>query len=128
MSDEDAPGDAGYDEFVAAVEEGEGYYFECPDGHGSLPPRRVCPHCGTTELIEVTLPDTGTIETYTETAVPTPSFSEDAPYILAIAAFGPVKITGQVRDADTIEIGEEVSIDVVERKTTDDPLLVFRPA
>lgn len=127
MSDDDQPGNAGYDEFVAAAKAGEGYYFECPNGHGSLPPRRVCPHCGSTELIEVTLPDTGEIETYTETAVPTPSFSDDAPYVLAIAAFGPVRITAQFQGSADVEIGDTVTLDVTERKTTDDPLLVFEP-
>lgn len=127
MSDNEAPGDAGYDEFVAAVDDGEGYYFECPNGHTSLPPRRVCPHCGSTELIDVTLPDTGEIRTYTRTAVATPAFADDAPYTLAIASFGPVEVTAQLRGADEISIGDEVSLGVDERTTTGDPLLVFDP-
>lgn len=128
MSDNEQPGDAGYDEFIAAVAEDEGYYYECPNGHGSLPPRRVCPHCGSTELIEVTLPETGEIETYTETAVPTPSFSDDAPYVVAIASFGPVRVTAQYNGVDEVAVGDTVSLGVTQRETTGDPLLVFEPA
>lgn len=118
-------GDAGYDELLAAIRDGEGYYLECPEGHGSLPPRQVCPHCGSAELTEQPLPETGTVETYTKTHVPTPAFEDDAPYVLAIASFGPVRLTGQFQG--DVEIGATVEADVIDRKTTGEPLLVFRP-
>lgn len=119
-------GDRGYDELIAAIRDGDGYYLECPDGHGSLPPRRVCPTCGATELVEKPLPETGTVETFTETHVATPEFGDDAPYLVAIVDFGPVSITGQLRTDDST-VGQTVGIDVAERKTTGDPLLVFDP-
>ncbi|GAB3679490.1 Zn-ribbon domain-containing OB-fold protein [Salinarchaeum chitinilyticum] len=126
---EDAAGEEGYDEWLAALAEGEGYYLVCPNDHGSLPPRRRCPHCSSGELTERTLPETGTIETFTETQVPIPSFSEDAPYVVAIVDFGDVRVTGQLRGIDPAEVavGATVSPDVVERETTGEPLIVFRP-
>ena len=56
------PGDAGFDEWLAAIDDGEGYYLESPSGEGSLPPRRICPHSGSTDLEEEPLPEAGEIE------------------------------------------------------------------
>jgi hypothetical protein len=122
--------DTGYDEWMAAIADGDGYYLACPDGHGSLPPRRTCPHCGASELTEEPLAETGTIVTFTEVHVPAPSFADEAPYVTAIASFGPVKLTGVLRDAPAadVELGMAVTPDVDVNETTDEQLLVFRPA
>lgn len=126
----DVAGEAGYDEWIAALDEGEGYYLACPNGHGSLPPRRRCPHCHSGELTEQSLPDSGTITTFTETQVPIPSFADDAPYVVAIVDFGDVRLTGQLRGVDpsAVEIGQVVTPEIVERETTGEPLVAFRPA
>ncbi|RQG93410.1 Zn-ribbon domain-containing OB-fold protein [Natrarchaeobius chitinivorans] len=120
---------AGYDGWLDAAESGEAYYLECPNGHGSLPPRRVCPDCGATDLERVGLPETGEVETYTVTHVPTPAFEDDAPYATAIADFGPVRITGQIVgiDPETVESGLEVELEVAVSQTTDDRILGFTP-
>jgi len=125
---EESTGDAGYDDWLEAVEEGSGYALRCPEGHGSVPPRRRCPHCGEGDLEERPLPATGAVETYTETRVPIPSFEDDAPYVVAIASFGDVRITGQLRGDAEPSVGTAVTLDVEERETTEDPLVVFRPA
>lgn len=121
-------GNAGFDDWLDAVEEGEPYYLECDDGHGSLPPRRVCPECGSTALSEESLPEAGELETFTVTHVPTPSFEDDAPYATAIASFGPVRLTGQVAgiDPEEIEAGLSVTPDVDVSETTGDRVLRFR--
>lgn len=120
----------GFDEFLDAVEEGEPYYLEGPEGDGWLPPRRVDPATGSTELSEQPLPETGEIVTLTQTHVAGPDFADDAPYVVAIVEFGPVKITGQMRGVDPgdVEIGQTVSIDVERTETQDDRLVVFHPA
>ena len=155
MSDRhDAAGDAatgntGYDEFLQAVGDGEGFYLECPEKHGWLPPRRVCPDCGATELDERPLPETGTVETYSTVHVSVPDFEAETPYTTAIASFGPVRLTGVVRggendgeseseggsqsDADAadsaapVEVGTAVVAGVDENETTGDPTLTLRP-
>ncbi|AXR78940.1 Zn-ribbon domain-containing OB-fold protein [Natrarchaeobaculum sulfurireducens] len=121
--------DAGFDDWLDAVEEGQAYYLECPNDHGSLPPRRVCPDCGSTDLEEVPLPESGEIETFTVTYVPTPAFEDDAPYATAIANFGPVRITGQVIgvDVDAVESGLEIELEVTVSETTDERVLGFSP-
>lgn len=119
----------GYDDFLEGVREGEPFYLECPNGHGNLPPRRVCPDCGETDLTETPLPEGGRLETFTVTHVASPNFSGDTPYVTAIADFGPVEITAQIRgvDHDDIETGAVVELDLEETATTGDPVLVFRP-
>ncbi|WP_458206221.1 Zn-ribbon domain-containing OB-fold protein [Haladaptatus sp. NG-SE-30] len=113
----------GYDEWLDAVAEDEGYYLECENGHGSLPPRRICPECGATDLEETPLPETGQIETYTVVHVAAPSFVDDTPYTTAVADFGPVRLTG-VADGE-VEVGTEVTASVGESETTGERLLLF---
>ena len=120
--------DEGYDDFLDALESGEGYYLECPAGHGWLPPRRVCPECGATDLEEAALPETGEIETFTTVHVAAPSFADDAPYVTAVADFDGVRLTGVVRGVtpENVDVGTEVSADVGETETAGERVLVLR--
>lgn len=120
----------GFDDFLDAVEAGEPYYLEGPDGDGWLPPRRIDPATGSRRLEREPLPETGTIVTFTQTYVASPEFVDDAPFVVAIAEFGPVRITGQMRevDPDDIETGRTVEIDIERSKTTEERLVVFRPS
>lgn len=126
MSDEVR--DRGYDDFLDALSAGEPFYLESPSGNGWLPPRRIDPETGERELTEVPLPDTGEILTSTITNVADPSFAADAPFVVAIAEFGPVRITGQVRgiDHEDVEIGQEVSIGVGKNESGE-RLVIFEP-
>ncbi|ELY47988.1 MULTISPECIES: Zn-ribbon domain-containing OB-fold protein [Natronorubrum] len=121
--------DAGFDDWLDAAEEGAAYYLESPEGHGSLPPRRVCPDCGSTDLEKVPLPETGVVETFTITHVPTPAFEDDAPYATAIADFGPVSLTGQLVgiDLEAIETGLEVELEITVSETTGERVIGFSP-
>lgn len=129
MTDAVGPRGGGYDEWVASLAEG-GFYLDCSNGHGSLPPRRVCPECGDTDLTERDLPDTGTVRTFSEVHVAAPAFADEVPYVTAIADFGAVRLTGVLRDAaaDEIAIGDTVTADVDPDGPNGGPLVVFRPA
>ena len=118
-----------YDDWLDSIEAGEGYYIECAEGHGWLPPRRVCPDCGSRDLREEPLPDSGEIATHTTITVATPQFEDDAPYVTAIADFGPVSITGLVRgvDPEEVSMADVVGIEVGERETTGERAVVLRP-
>ncbi|MFC4248093.1 Zn-ribbon domain-containing OB-fold protein [Natribaculum luteum] len=120
--------DDGFDDWLDAIENGEPYYLTCSEEHGFLPPRHVCPACGSADVEPAPLPATGTLETFTVTSVSTPTFEDDAPYVVAIADFGPVRFTGLVveRDADDVEIGMTVEPDVVSSETTGERVLAFR--
>jgi uncharacterized OB-fold protein len=121
--------DEGYDDFLDALENGDGYYLECEEGHGSLPPRRACPHCGNRDLTEEPLPETGDVLAHTVIHVPTPRFTDDAPYVTAVVDFGAVQLTGQIAGAepDDVSDGLTVSPDVGRTKTNEDRLIVFEP-
>lgn len=120
--------DAGYDEWLDAVGDGEGYYLECPNGHGSLPPRRVCPHCGSATLDHASLSTTGTVETYTICYVGGPDFEDEEPYATAIADFDGVRLTGVVRgtDPEDVLVGMPVEAAVGTNRTTGEDLLILR--
>lgn len=120
--------DDGFDAWMDALEDDEPYYLECGEGHGSLPPRRVCPACGDHSLSREPLPATGTIETHTIVHVPTPAFEDDAPYATAIVDFGPVRITGQLVDADVdaVATGLPVELESATTRTTGERVIGFR--
>jgi uncharacterized OB-fold protein len=120
--------DAGYDEWLDAIGDGDGFYLECPEGHGWLPPRRVCPHCGSTDLERADLPSTGTVETYTICYVGGPDFADEEPYATAIADFDGVRLTGLVRgtDPENVTVGMPVEAAAGTNRTTDDDLLTLR--
>ena len=129
-----SPTDREYAEWLDALAEGDGFAIVCPEGHGSLPPRRVCPECGATDLSREPLDETGTVATYSVVHVPSPRFADDAPYATAVVDFGPTRLTGIVRDggsdddAPAVEIGDAVTVDIGERVTDGERLVVFRPA
>ncbi len=129
MSDDERVPDAGYDDWLDAAENGEPYYLESPSGNGWLPPREFDPETGERELSEEPLPESGEILTSTITNVAGPSFADDAPYVVAVAQFGPVRITGQVRgvDHEDVEIGQEVELSVGVNDTEGERLVVFEP-
>jgi uncharacterized OB-fold protein len=152
MSGDDAAAaaDADYATWLDAVAEGDGFALVCPAGHGSLPPRRVCPECGSTALSREPFDDAGTVETHSVVHVPSPRFAEDAPYVSAVVDVGPTRLTGIVRgdaegdadpdggrsdgdagsDADAppaVAVGDDVSVEVGERATDGERLVVFRP-
>lgn len=120
---------AGYDDFLDALDAETGFCLVCPEGHGSLPPRRTCPRCGEAELTRETLPVEGTLRTFTVVHVSTPQLEDDTPYVTGIAAFGPVRLTGFVRGIEpaAIEPGTAVTAGVEATDTTGARTVVFRP-
>jgi uncharacterized OB-fold protein len=120
--------DEGYDDLLGAIGTGEGFYLSCANGHGYLPPRRVCPDCGSTELEETPLAETGEVLSRTVVHVPPPRFEDDAPYATLVAEFGPVRVTGIVLDGESApEVGDAVRPVVRTSETRDDRLLAFEP-
>jgi uncharacterized OB-fold protein len=121
---------AGYDDFLDALEAGEPYYLESSSGDGWLPPREVDPATGARSLERRDLPTTGEILTYTVVNVAGPSFADDTPYVVAVAEFGPVNVTGQVRGMDhaDVDVGQRVTLGVGRNETEGERVVVFEPA
>jgi uncharacterized OB-fold protein len=116
-----------HDEFCRAIETGEGFYLACPDGHGSVPPRRVCPECGAQQLTVEPLPETGRVQAATVVHVATSAFADSAPYLTAIADFGPVSLTGIVAETGAVEHGTAVTVGIERVEERQRPTLVFEP-
>ena len=126
-SKEDHASDGDHAAWLDAINSGRGFYLECPNGHGWLPPRRVCKTCSSTDLDRVTLPASGVIETYTEIHVPSPRFEHEDSVVVAIADFGGVSITGRLDTTadESIELGAPVELAVERSATTDERILTF---
>ncbi|MCU4753119.1 OB-fold domain-containing protein [Halobacteria archaeon AArc-curdl1] len=126
MSDESAT--TAYDDFLEGLAEGESYFLECPPGHASLPPRYACPDCGATDLEERPLPESGTVTASTVIRVPAPAFAGEAPYVLAIAEFGSIRLTGKLLEVDpdeeNIEPGTPIS--VTTERVGEENIIAFR--
>ena len=116
-----------HDDFCEAIESDDPFYLACPDGHGSVPPRRVCPECGAQSLTEQSLPETGRVQAATVVHVATAAFVDDVPYVTAIADFGPVSLTGVITGAspDAVEHGTEVTVGIERPEHRQRPTLVF---
>lgn len=106
---------AWFDGLLDAVEAGEPFHMSCADcGASSLPPREVCPDCGSHELSKEDLSKTATVETYTPIHVTIPAFSGETPYTVVVAGFDEgVRLTGQLV-GDEVEMGDEVRVGVGE--------------
>jgi uncharacterized OB-fold protein len=79
-----------------------------------FPPRLVCPECRGREFDKVNLPDKAKILTYTIIHVPPSEFSDEAPYVVAIAEFkNGARLTAQLADCtfDKVKIGMDVKIE-----------------
>jgi len=128
MSQGEAPART-HDEFCRAIETGDPFYLVCPDGHGSVPPRRVCPQCGAEPLTTRPLPDTGRVQAATVVHVATAAFADSVPYVTAIADFGPVTLTGIVTETspDAVEHGTAVTVGIERTDERQRPTLVFEP-
>lgn len=118
-----------HDEFCEAIEAGDPFYLACPEGHGLVPPRRVCPHCGAQTLTAEPLPGPGQVQASTVVHVATSAFADNVPYVTAIAEFGPVSLTGVITEstADTVEKGTPVTVNIDRTETRQRPTLVFEP-
>ena len=121
---------AWFDTFTETIASGEQRYLSCEVcGDATLPPRQLCPSCGSTELTREPLSNRGEIVSFTEISVTIPKFHGEAPYTAVLAELDDeVTLTGQLREAtaDDIAIGDEVALDT---ETLNDglALITFRP-
>jgi len=120
----------GYDEFLDELADGDGYFYACSNGHGLLPPRQVCPHCGDRELARRELPRTGEIVTHTTVSVPTPQFDDDAPTSLLSSTSDRYGSRGSSEESTvTTSRSNSASLRPLNlSETTDDRTITFRPA
>ncbi|ELY58712.1 Zn-ribbon domain-containing OB-fold protein [Natronolimnohabitans innermongolicus] len=115
-------------EFAERIDDGDPFYLACEEcGAAALPPRSVCPDCGTQTLEERSLSGTATVAASTTIFSSIPEYADDTPYTIVIATFDEgVRLTGQLRDVEEIDRGETVAVDV-ESRGEDAWLVTFAP-
>jgi uncharacterized OB-fold protein len=83
-------------------------------GEVSYPPRLVCRKCRSRQFETVTLPDEGTILTFTVTRVGPSQFAASTPYAVGIVELdGGVRVMTQLADCqlDELAIGQRVRLE-----------------
>lgn len=83
-------------------------------GNVSYPPRLICPRCRLREFETTTLPDEGTLVTFTVTRVGPSQFAAQTPYAVGIVELdGGVRITAQIADCefDRLDVGQRVRLE-----------------
>ena len=97
-----------------------------------VPPRPVCPRCGSVNLEWVEFKGEGSLETFTVIYVPPISLSEKALYVVGIVRLDEgVSIMGRIVDVDPtepekIELGMRMNAGAIEENGK--IVLVFKPA
>jgi uncharacterized OB-fold protein len=120
-----------FDHFTDAIESDEQQSLVCGAcGHGTLPPRRLCPACGSTELSREPLSGRGAVRSFTEISVTTPKFHGETPYAVVLVELDEgLTLAGQLREvtAEDVAIGDEVVLGT-EPRDAGTAVLTFRPA
>jgi uncharacterized OB-fold protein len=116
-----------HSEFVDAIERGDAEYVRCAVCDAAeLPPRTTCAECGSTDVEPRDLPDGGEILTFTEITTTFQKFEDEVPYTVAVAELADdLRVTGQVRGAESVGIGDEVTVGV-ERRDEREDIIVLR--
>jgi len=79
-----------------------------------FPPRLVCNACRGREFTKVTLPQAGTLETFTIIRVAPTGFEDQAPYAVGVVRLGDqLKVTAQIVDCDleTLATGQTLRLE-----------------
>ena len=115
-------------DFAEGIDDGDPVYLTCEEcGSTALPPRTVCPECGTRTLEERSLSETASVTASTTIFSSIPAYAEETPYTVVIATFEEgVRLTGQLRGADEVELDETVTVGV-EQRGDDEWLVTFSP-
>ena len=83
-------------------------------GRVFFPPRLVCNACRGRECTQVTLPQAGTLETFTIIRVAPTGFEDQAPYAVGVVRLGDqLKVTAQIVDCDleTLATGQTLRLE-----------------
>lgn len=115
-------------EFFSAIEQGKPYYITDAGSHGMLPPKFVDTVPENQETNRASMPEIGELLTHSKVHVAPSPLEDISPYTIAIAEFGSVRITGQLREFEKgPEIGQEVDIDLEYVDELEYPVIIFTP-
>lgn len=108
------------EEFYNKLKNNEIFVSKCNNcGKLSLPPRKICPSCNSTDYSWIKLKNEGEIESFTIIYAPPKSFKEEAPYAVCLVKLeNKVKILGRIKISshNEIKIKDKVRIVVKNKK------------
>ena len=118
-------------DFVTYLDQGKVMATRCKQCQASyFPPRMDCPGCFASDMEWFEIKGNGKLITYTEVNYGPSGFEDDAPYILALAEFGDLKILGRLSPdikPDDIKLGMPLKVTAI--KLPDDRVSYqFQPA
>jgi uncharacterized OB-fold protein len=77
----------------------------------SFPPKKTCPRCRTDRVVPVSLPDEGTLVTWTVIHAAPERLAMQTPYVVAMVDLGDgVSVTAQIVDCDPTELSTGVKV------------------
>jgi len=83
--------------------------LECTKcGHVTATPKAACVRCGSREVLEVRLPNTGRV--YSKSTIEIAPEAQGSGYQIAFIDIGDARILGRIADGEYVEIGEEVEL------------------
>ncbi len=96
--------------------------YECKKcGRRHYPPRPACPYCGSTELVEVELPRTGVVETYSIVYSTPDGYRRATPVITAIVRLDDgTRVATALTDVLPEEVHTGMKVEAVFRKLRED--------
>jgi len=80
----------------------------------TVPPRSLCSHCGSSDLVWTELSGKGRLVTYTVIHIAPPQFQAFAPYAVGIVEFGEgAQLPGMIRNIrfENLRVGMHLSVD-----------------
>lgn len=115
-------------EYAEAIAEGNpSYRTSSHCEYTALPPRTVCPECGTETLEEQALDGRTGVTAFTTISSTIPAFSDETPSTVVFAAFEEdASVPGQLREVTDVEVGGTVRLGT--EKHDEGWILTYTPA
>lgn len=86
-------------------------------GARHFPPRQVCDDCGSTDVVAVTMSDTGRVLTYAVVRTAGPDFAAEAPYVVAVLEMDDgTRTMAQVADVAPEDVRSGMKVRLVLRR------------
>lgn len=115
-------------EFAEGIAAGDPAVRQCDDCNERwLPPRSVCPACGSSTFESVPLPTEGQVESFTSISATIPTFVDDTPYSIAFVRLDEdLALVGQWRGSDDdLALGVTAAVDT--EAVDDGYIITFAP-
>ncbi len=115
--------------FWTALNEGKWITSCCADcGRQTFPPKSVCPHCWSSNVIWSDLSDRGTLYSWTRIHSAPTAFADEAPYAVCIVDLDSgIRLACRLVERDDVTVAPGIPVEIVVLAYEDGPLFAARP-